>query len=433
MSSTLFDSPPYSSLTSPAFDVVASEAHEAITARQAALDAKWERHRYNRWSCSQEEGLLRFTDASGAGLEADVQFFGSYHPASASWEWAWNNPHVEVKNAHDARTVRTYGEVHGFAPLTTAMLQSTPDEAPLLMAVAAMIADVEGVFWGPSGDVITALGYRNIRPIMRGHAPFATPAAEPSAPAAPRAPKRESIFSIIYHHLRDPLVLKDGKPSFVGTTYVSLTSDAAAGVAPELLEYMSRSENALTERGFAAPLRATGSPSSSIRSVLTLIEHPGDGAFAFVLIGIGKYTGPSIVASIRTDFADGVKMYTSNSRIVSRTPSLPNTDGARFPEVTDVGALYEVHRARVAERAKTVPMVPTTRGADPLAFEDRESRAFHAFLVQKGYRRWVGADSVESTWRGAIGGAWRALSPWKDITLRRDARKAADIRQQLGV
>ncbi len=429
MPSTLFDSPPYSSLTSPEFDVVASEAHEAITARQAALDAKWERHRYNQWSCSQEEGLLRFTDASGAGLEADVQFFGSYHPASASWEWAWNNPHVDVKNAHDARTVRAYGEVHGFAPLTAGMLQSTPDEAPLLMAVAAVVADVEGVFWGPSGDVITALGYRNIRPIMRGHAPFAKPQAESLAGATR---KRPSLFSLIYHHLHDPLVLKRGVPSFIGTSYVPLAPDAAASVAPELMDFLSRSEQALLERGFAAPLRVTGSRTSSIQSVLTLIEHHADGAFAFLLISVGKYSGLNIVASIRTDFADGVRMYTSNSRVVSRTPSLPNTDGARFPEMTDVGALYDMHRARVAERVKTVPMIPATRGADPLAFEDRESRAFHAFLVQKGYRRWVSADTVGSTWRGAIGGAWRALSPWKDITLRRAARKAADIRQRLG-
>jgi len=433
MSSTLFDSPSYASLTSPEFDALAAEAYETITARQAALDQKWDRHRYNQWSCSQEEGLLRFTDASGAGLEADVQFLGSYSPARATWEWAWNNPYVEVKLAHDARNVRAYGELHGHAPLTTGIVQATPDEGPRLMSVAAMVAEVEGVFWGVSGDVIAALGYRNVRPIMSGHKPFATPEAEQSAPAAPRAAKRQSLFGLIYHLVHDPLVLKRGKPSPIGTSYVPLAPEAALRVAPELMDFLVKSEEALTQRGFSAPLRATGSVSSTIQSILTLIEHPTDGAFAFVLINVGKYTGLNITASIRTDFADGVRMYTSNSRTTSRTPTLPKTDGACFPDVTDVGALYDIHRARVAERSLTVTTVPTTRGADPLAFEDRESRAFFDFLVRKGYRRRVDAETVETTWLGAIFGSWRALSPWKDVTARKRARKAAAIRQRLAL
>jgi hypothetical protein len=68
-----------------------------------------------------------------------------------------------------------------------------------------------------------------------------------------------------------------------------------------------------------------------------------------------------------------------------------------------------------------------------LAFEDRESRAFFDFLVRKGYRRRAAADTVATTWMGAIFGAWRALSPWKDITAGRHARKAAAIRQRLGL
>jgi hypothetical protein len=59
--------------------------------------------------------------------------------------------------------------------------------------------------------------------------------------------------------------------------------------------------------------------------------------FAFVLINVGKYTGLNITASIRTDFADGVRMYTSNSRThvthsdlaEDRRGVLPRCDGRR--------------------------------------------------------------------------------------------------------
>lgn len=165
MSHSLSDSPPYASLTSPAFDTFAAAAYVTVTERQAALDAKWHRERYNQWSCSQPDGVIRFTNASGAGLEADVQFLGSYSPTAQSWEWAWNNPHVNAELAHDAHMLRAYGIQHGFATLTTGMIRATPDEAPLLMSAAFVITGVEGVYWGQSGAVIVALGYRNVREI----------------------------------------------------------------------------------------------------------------------------------------------------------------------------------------------------------------------------------------------------------------------------
>ena len=113
-------------------------------------------------------------------------------------------------------------------------------------------------------------------------------------------------------------------------------------------------------------------------------------------------------------------------------PTRAEIDSAQFPDVQDAGVLYDIHRARVAERARLVATVPLTRGPDPLAFQDREARAIQAFWVRKGYYRWADGDKIDRVWRGAILSAWRGLYPWKQITEGKSARKRAAITRRLG-
>jgi hypothetical protein len=230
----------------------------------------------------------------------------------------------------------------------------------------------------------------------------------------------------------DPVVLMRGGPKPAGGLYVRLAAEDEARVSPQLLEFLARVEQALVSRGFATPLRATNEISVDVKSLVTLLEHPGDAAIAYCLISVGKHTGVSVAATIRSDFADGVQLYTSNSRTIQRMPPRPEVDAAQFPDVRDAGALYDIHRARVLERAKSVATVPLTRGPDPLAYQDHEARAIQAFWVRKGYYRWADGDKIDRVWRGAILSAWRGLYPWKQITEGKSARKRAAITRRLG-
>ena len=429
MSALLTEAPAYSTLTSPEFDALAAKSLETILARQFASDAKWHRERFDQWSCDQEKGTLTFNNADGSGVVADVQILGSYAPDSESWEWGWNNPSVNTDIARDSQTAREFGEANGYAPLTNGILRVTPDESRLLIAVAAVTAGVEGVYWAQSGTYAIAMGYRNVRPLDNAGA---SGIARPSATAAP-APQARGFIGDLPHYFTDYAVLKRGGPKPLGGQHVIITTAEAAHIAPELLAFLTQCEETLVSRGFAQPLRVTNAISADIKSVVTLFEHPRDGAIGFILIGVGKYTGVQITASIRTDFADGIQMYTSNSRNVARTPSRKNLDNARFPDVTDVGVLYDIHVKRVAEKAKTAATVPLTRGADPIAYQDAETRDIQGFWVKKGYYRFVEGDKFQMTLLGAHLSAWRGLSPWKTITEGKANRKTAAIRQRLGV
>jgi len=222
-------------------------------------------------------------------------------------------------------------------------------------------------------------------------------------------------------------------PKPAGGLYVRLGVEDEVNLSAELREFLTASEQALMSRGFTTPLRATNKISADITSVVTLLEHPGDAAIAFCLINVSKHSGVSIAATMRSDFTDGVQLYTSNSRTILRTPHRPEVDGAQFPDVRDAGALYDIHRARVAERATSVATVPLTRGPDPLAYQDREAREVQAFWVRKGYYRWADGDKIVHVWRGAILASWRGLFPWKQITEGRNTRKTAAITQRLGL
>ena len=294
-----------------------------------------------------------------------------------------------------------------------------------------MTAGVEGVYWAQSGMYAIAMGYRNVRPLESWGA------SEPSRPSASAtsapAPQARGFIGDLPHYFTDFVVLKRGGPKPLGGRHVPITAADQAHIAPELLAFLTQCEATLVSRGFAPALRATNVISESIKSVVSLFEHPRDGAIGFIVIGVGKYTGVHITASIRNDFADGIQMYTSNSRIVARTPSRTNLDNARFPNVTDVGELYDIHVKRVAERAKTSATVPLTRGADPLAYQEQETRDIQGFWVSKGYYRFVAGDKYQMTWLGAHLSAGRGLSPWKTITEAKANRKTSAIRRRIGV
>ena len=267
--------------------------------------------------------------------------------------------------------------------------------------------------------------------------PAYTPRIVPAQPAG-RAPQRDvlddpQIPHLVRWYVRltsyvvHPTVLRRSALIRTTGTLVPLVADHEWRIAPPLLTYMAAAERALTERGFSAPFRAINAATPTLRSFVSLVEHPGASTLGFVLVSEGEHSAPHALATFRTDFADGVQLVTTNANTVMRTPPRPHTLGVRAREVHDVSVLYDLHRFRVAERARRVTVAPLTRGADPIAFQDDEAAATYEFWVRAGYYARVAPDALRLTRRGACLAAWRGLFPWVQLTALREDRDAAAL------
>ena len=209
------------------------------------------------------------------------------------------------------------------------------------------------------------------------------------------------------------------------------------GPSPDLPEahrdFLRRADATLVGQGF---LPATYVQTGSIRSTkicVGLVEHPVDGTIGTIMVVVPTNRPFKEMATFETSFADGRKISTSNSPTTLRTPPLPWVDGARFLGVHDLGALYRIHRARVAERAHSTPVVPVSRQNDPIGFQDREAREIQDFWVAKAYFRYVDDEWMKITALGAALSAWRGLFPWTLWTSLMLDRKTRVIVKRLGL
>ena len=251
--------------------------------------------------------------------------------------------------------------------------------------------------------------------------------AHPAQPGGEEVPRWIHWLVHGTRHVWSPFVLYRKAPMPIGEHLVPLAADDVQRLPDAMRERLAANDHALATLGFSPPVRGLDQAITNVRTCFSLVEHSRDGALAFVLVTQGPHVGTSAIVTFRSDFADGWQLYTSNSGVIPRLPSRPRIDGVRFADVHDVRELYELHRFRVAERAKTSAMVPLSRGSDPLAYQSMESEEVHEFWVRAGYYDRVTGPALRFTVKGAIFASWRGLFPWKALTEWRNARKASGI------
>lgn len=243
--------------------------------------------------------------------------------------------------------------------------------------------------------------------------------------------------SSVTRYVRGPEILLRAKPLHIESARTVARSDEYR-IHPCVRETIAGMEMAVMSAGFGAPHRVTHGNPAELRSVGALLEHARTGDLAnIVCIVSGTAETPRLTRTITymTDFADGHRLYTSNSGMTTMWPPQPGHDIVRFTGVDDARELYALHRFRVERRARTVPALPATRGAteaERLAYTDRESQAFQRHLIQIGYRE-PAPDGLRHTVRGATLTAWRTMWPWKqwtDAGHRRRARAVMRARAQ---
>ncbi|HEV8233401.1 MAG TPA: hypothetical protein VGP84_02345, partial [Gemmatimonadaceae bacterium] len=232
----------------------------------------------------------------------------------------------------------------------------------------------------------------------------------------------------IWMYIGGPIVLYNKATLSTGPSHFPLT-EAEHGLIPAALrEYLDIAEDRLSGIGFGPPTRARMQVVSDLTAMVSLFEHPVDGAIGGVFLSESAVTEHlSGMVWFCSSFADGTYVSTSNSQSVPLTPTSPEFHRLHFPGIDDAAELYELHRIRVKERSRSRKHVPMTRGTDPLVYQDRDHARTVEHWVRCGYYRRTTDDALRHTVRGAVLSAWRGMFPWRQLTEAACKRERDDV------
>jgi hypothetical protein len=140
---------------------------------------------------------------------------------------------------------------------------------------------------------------------------------------------------------------------------------------------------------------------------------------------------------IRTDFADGRSLRTSNIALLNFRPSKPAIRGYRFVKIRDPATLHRVHEAIIERQfdGKTKDLLLDSKfGGDYMRFVRWQAAEEPPHLVETGYCYHDAAtDTLRMTVKGAFLSAWKSAWPWKQLRIRKRDRDAARILKQIGL
>src|SRR5204863_6511 len=112
----------------------------------------------------QHTGVLKLDFPDGAPFEADGQILGSYSPSAKTWEYAWNNPHVDPKVARDSHSVKKLGDRLGIPYMQLgAFPLPGPEIVSYLCAIGLKATDSFGIYEGEAGPVVVMIMLKNPR------------------------------------------------------------------------------------------------------------------------------------------------------------------------------------------------------------------------------------------------------------------------------
>jgi hypothetical protein len=149
---------------SPEADQFLAAATAEFNTKQEALRQKWRFDDCEEWAYDQIGGVLRLTFNDGTAFLADGQILGSYSASDSSWEWAWNNPHVDPAMARDSEAVKALGQRLGIEYLQAGMIPVPGDDfLSYLCAIGIKATDSIGVYRGSAGHIEVFITLKNPR------------------------------------------------------------------------------------------------------------------------------------------------------------------------------------------------------------------------------------------------------------------------------
>ncbi len=100
------------------------------------------------WFVDQDIGDIKFLLEDGTVATAPVQIIGTYNLEDGTFLWAWDHPSINEELKMHSRLVRKYGTEMGVGEFTSRKVTVSEEEAWVFTAVAARLAETNGVYRG---------------------------------------------------------------------------------------------------------------------------------------------------------------------------------------------------------------------------------------------------------------------------------------------
>lgn len=114
-------------------------------ALQEANDGLWGMREAENWGVDLNTGEITFVLPDKVA-KAAVDVIGSWDVENEIFLWGWANDSVPQNRAVAAAKAKAYGEAHGIRQLTDPRMQAGRDGCWRLVAPAALVADLKGVY-----------------------------------------------------------------------------------------------------------------------------------------------------------------------------------------------------------------------------------------------------------------------------------------------
>ena len=138
---------------SEAADAFLTACNRELNAKQERLAEQWFAGA-KAYQVDLERGTLRLERESGPPVLFDVALVGSHDRETSCWEWAWNNPNVEVPLAVPKASLAQIGKrfnlkylLYGFVPVPMA------DFPMYLSGIALKVTNAYGVHVADHGNI----------------------------------------------------------------------------------------------------------------------------------------------------------------------------------------------------------------------------------------------------------------------------------------
>ena len=140
------------------FEEFERQARREISQQTHKHNEKWGIGKSIRWDADLEEGIIKWTFPEKI-VSAPVQVLFTYVPAEQSLMWSWNNTSVKEKLAKDSLKLKAWGEERNLSQFTTPEFKCSEAEAWGYAAIAAKVAEANGIYRGPSGRAFIFFAY----------------------------------------------------------------------------------------------------------------------------------------------------------------------------------------------------------------------------------------------------------------------------------
>jgi len=132
--------------------------------KQNRLREEWRFDECDHWSFDQETCIFRLDFEDGSQLVADGQIAGSFNIVDETWEWAWNNPHVDSTAARDSNLIKELGEKFEVDCLRSGITQTPGGPFPaFLSAVSVKATDSIGAYPAVTEEIMAFILLKNLK------------------------------------------------------------------------------------------------------------------------------------------------------------------------------------------------------------------------------------------------------------------------------